>query len=91
MFPRPRHDADLDRLTGYSGSGQVLEDAMDAASVAVDALILTPAPDFAALRWKMERLFGEEADAGAGTASYCAEWGAALMSDVRRLLATGRA
>lgn len=84
-------DADLDRLTGYSGAGQLSDDAMDAFADARSAAILTPAPNLAALHWKMEHLFGEEADAGAGTACYCAEWGAALMSDVRRLLATGRA
>lgn len=84
-------DPDVDRLTGYSGTGQLSDDAIDAFADATTDAILTPAPDLAALHWKMEHLFGETADAGAGTPAYCAEWGAALMSDARRLLATGRA
>lgn len=84
-------DAHVDRLTGMSGAGIVSDKAMDAYADAADTLILTPAPDLAALLWKMEHLFGETANAGAGTPAYCAEWGAALMDDARRLLTGGMA
>jgi len=83
-------DPHADRLTGMRRAGDLSDRAIDAYADAANALILMPAPNLAALLWKMEHLFGEEADAGAGTACYCAEWGAALMSDARRLLTNGR-
>lgn len=50
-------------------------------------LILYPAPDHAALGWKLENLFGKEAREPDGmNASYCVEWIEAVMADVHRLL-----
>jgi hypothetical protein len=64
------------------------ERVSEAAHDARWALFNTPAPDLAALRWKAEHLFGE--NAGGGTEAPC--WSentiATYMADVRRLLVT---
>ncbi|NIJ07610.1 hypothetical protein FHS31_001206 [Sphingomonas vulcanisoli] len=50
-------------------------------------LIAIPAPDHAALLWKLEHLYGPSARAYDGSGpTYCAEWVNALMNDARRLL-----
>jgi hypothetical protein len=50
-------------------------------------LIMTAAPDEAALLWKLEHLFGAEArDADDFSAAWCPDFMNALMSDAHRLL-----
>lgn len=50
-------------------------------------LISTPAPDHAALLWKLDHLFGAEArDPDGYSPSWCAAWIEAVMDDARRLL-----
>ncbi len=52
-----------------------------------DRLLTTPAPDRAALQWKLEHLCGEEAMGDDAFApAWCARWINVLMEDVRRLL-----
>lgn len=49
--------------------------------------IQTPAPDFNALLWKLDRMFGPEACGPGGCSpSWCPEWVNALMADAHRLL-----
>lgn len=51
------------------------------------ALLTAPAPDAAALLWKLEHLFGPEArDDCEFSAAWCSDWMNALMSDAHRLL-----
>ena len=57
------------------------EDMESAASELFNELIESPAPDQAALAWKLERLWGDEPGAG-----YCEEWTQAIVADSRRLL-----
>jgi hypothetical protein len=78
QMAKDRHD--LDRLDAATDA------ALDRYSAAESALITMPAPDTAALHWKLERLFGEEADGGQDAGAYCNEWITALMADARRLL-----
>lgn len=51
-------------------------------------LILMPAPDQTALKWKLEHLFGPETRKPEDYCdAWCAEWINAVMDDARRLLA----
>lgn len=50
-------------------------------------LIVMPAPHASALLWKLEHLFGPESrEKDDFSASWCAQWINAMMSDARRLL-----
>lgn len=58
----------------------------DAASDAGEVAMDTPAPDLAALRWKLEQLRDPDGDLGAWTASYVEQ----TFADIARLLPEGR-
>ncbi len=52
-------------------------------------LITMPAPDLAALRWKLEHLFGpERREPGDFCPSWCASYMNAILADAARLMAT---
>lgn len=56
-------------------------------------LIEIAAPHAEALQWKIDRLFGEDAwNADDDFApAYCTKWMQSFLTDVRRLVAAGRA
>lgn len=57
-----------------------------------EAAFLTPAPDWTAVQWKIERLFGASASKDDRlVAEHCPELVEALMADVRRLRGGGEA
>jgi len=78
-------------LCGIVGWDQICEEQerLCAVQCEVEAkLICTPAPDCAALYWKLDRLFGPDARTPDGFGgSFCAEWINAVMADAHRFLA----
>lgn len=78
-------------LCGIMGWDQICDEQERLCAVQGDVeekLICTPAPDRAALYWKLDRLFGPDvrADDDYGD-SWCAKWVNAVMADARRFLA----
>lgn len=64
----------------------------DAMCEAEGAMLATPAPDEAALLFKLEFLFGDDArGSDDSSAAWCAEWINPVMADAHRLLWNGRA
>lgn len=72
---------------GTDAAGEESDRLCDAQCAIEGTLIQMPAPDQAALLWKLERLFGPEArDADDYAPGWCAEWMNVVMDDARRLL-----
>ena len=81
----------IDDRLGYSASARRNEQLTDAYCDATSALLAMPAPDAAALAWKIEHLWGDEADdpgmTGDGSSSsYTMKWVGQIVRDARRLL-----
>ncbi|MBB5685644.1 hypothetical protein [Sphingobium boeckii] len=55
-------------------------------SAAISKLIEMPAPDKAALMWKLNYLYADEVSAGHSSAAYCAAWIGVVMADADRFL-----
>lgn len=75
------HDStsEADNSTAYDCACKLRHDAWD-------ALILTPAPDYAALGWKINELFGAEAMKGEeGDPGWAREFTDAIAADANRL------
>lgn len=82
-----RRFAEAERVSGYAEACERSDQLDNEACEAGSRLILTPAPDLAALRWKAEHMFGDEArEPDESSPPWCAEWTDAFMADVRRLL-----
>jgi hypothetical protein len=72
---------------GTDAAGEESDRLCDAQCAIESTLIQMPAPDQAALLWKLEQLFGPEArDADDYAPGWCAEWMNVVMDDARRLL-----
>jgi hypothetical protein len=54
------------------------------------AVMQTPAPDTAALRWKLDKLFDTGTDPDRGTSAWSADYVAQTMADIARLLPEAR-
>ena len=55
-------------------------------SAAISKLIEIPAPHRAALMWKLNYLYADEASTGHSSAAYCADWIRVVMADANRFL-----
>lgn len=77
--------AEVDRRFDYDASCARNNDKLEAMCAAEDRLMMhVPAPDHAALRWKLEKLLEVEADNS--TAPWAAFYVTQTLADMRRLL-----
>lgn len=83
-----RLDREARDATGYDAAGKLHDDTDEAAYEAKWALLFTPAPDHAALLWKIETMLTPE---DGSITPYTDEAIEPLLSDARRLLSHGRA
>lgn len=80
------------RLSGFAQLNHNIDDWGDRLADAADKVLAIPAPDHEALLWKLEYLFGDDLDKGAGSTScWSAEFFAQTMADIRHFLSGGRA
>lgn len=81
-----RHFAARKHL-GWDAASDELERLCNEQCTRERELITMPAPDFAALRWKLEHLFGAETrEPGDFSPSWCAEFVNAILEDAARLM-----
>jgi hypothetical protein len=82
-----RRLAEAERSSGYNAASDRSDRLGDVCSEIENELIETPAPDRAALLYKMERLFGPEARGVDNSCpAWCAAWINTVMADAHRLL-----
>jgi hypothetical protein len=78
----------IDERMGYSIAAQRCDDAWDAESEAKTRVMQMPAPDRAAVLWKLEELFGAKQleDEDGGIPPWSVDYTAQFFDDVRRFL-----
>jgi hypothetical protein len=73
----------VDRLSAVEASQPVTQESIDDAGELIGQIMATPAPDAAAVRWKLDYILDAS---GGSSASYAADYLQQLVADYRRAL-----